>query len=248
MKKNIIFLMLLGFSSICFASDAQLDYQNTNESNSEMVKDSDNQEIQNGISDPFESVNRKVYSFNKSLDSAVLKPVAISYKNSTPNFIQTGVTNIFNYIKTPINVFYFSLQGNGEKAGNAMGRLIINTFGFGVLDFATEVRIPLENTTLGETLGVWGVGEGPYIVLPVLGGATLRDTTTNIVDMKVSLINKMDSADRNIAIGVKTVDERKKLLPLDDMLDYALDEYNFVRDGSVSIKRSKIKDLSKDSE
>lgn len=196
------------------------------------------------IYDPLESVNRKVYSFNKGLDQTIIKPTTEAYKEITPSFIQTGIRNVFNYIKSPFNLINYTLQGNGQKAGDSMARFLLNTLGLGVLDFASEAEIPLENTSLGETLGVWGVGEGPYVVLPVIGGATLRDNGSAIIEITTSPENNLSNTDKAFAIGIKIIDKRSQLLQLDKTIEEgALDEYLFVRNAQVQQKRSTINEL-----
>lgn len=201
---------------------------------------------QQGVYDPLESINRKTHQFNKALDTAAIKPITEAYVEITPSFLRKGVNNIFNYIKGPYNIINYSLQGNGMLAGDAMARFLINTFGFGVLDFASEANIPLQNTTFGETLGVWGVGEGPYIVLPLLGGATLRDTSANIaVDMQVSPESNLNEQEKLVTTSLKVIDTRSQLLPLDKVFEESsLDEYSFIKNAQIQQKRNKIKELS----
>ena len=132
--------------------------------------------------DPLEGLNRAVYSLNKGLDKAILKPVATVYTNVVPSLARQGVNNFLSYLHTPLDVLNYALQGNGERAGNAMGRFMLNTFGFGVFDLATDMGISRKQTGFGETFGVWGAPQGPYVVLPVFGGRSLRGTVGTFGD------------------------------------------------------------------
>lgn len=260
MKKDIIIVsMILSLGTMTSVYAQNLEKQekveqtkNEKLSENKEVRNDDNFDIPDDpvpVSDPLEGFNRPIYSFNKGLDKVILKPVTQTYEKITPNFIQKGVTNALNYLKTPVNVVYFGLQGNGKKAGDAMGRFLLNTFGLGVFDIASEAKIPLEDTTFGETLGVWGVGEGPYVVLPILGGATLRDHSARLaVDMPIAIETNFNVPDRNTITVLKVIDTRKELLPLDKTIEEAsLDEYAYVRDATLALKRNSIQRLKEPS-
>jgi phospholipid-binding lipoprotein MlaA len=248
-KKLFAVLILVGLTSPVYSQEYI-----EKETQIVIADDNDNEDYnipeQKEISDPLESINRPIYSFNKTIDHAVLKPITKTYQDITPNIIQSGVTNFINYIKQPVNVVYFSLQGNKYKAGDSMGRFLLNTFGLGVFDLASQANIPLHDTSFGETLGVWGVGEGPYVVLPILGGATLRDNTAKVVvDIPLSLENQFNIPERNLTIGLKTIETRKQLLPMDKTIEEAaLDEYSFVKNAIISSKRATIKSLKEPEE
>lgn len=247
---TISIILALGTTSV-YAQNLEIQENKEQEKNEKVVnKELSNDEFEIpedpvSINDPLEKFNRPMYSLNKGIDRIVIKPVTKTYEAITPNFIQKGVTNVLNYLKTPVNVVYFGLQGNGTKAGNAMGRLLVNTFGLGVFDIASEAKIPLEDTTFGKTLGVWGVGEGPYVVLPILGGATLRDHGARLaVDIPVSIENNFNVPDRNTVTILKVIDTRKDFLPLDKTIEEAsLDEYAYVRDATITLKRNTIQKL-----
>lgn len=200
------------------------------------------------VYDPLESLNRYTFSFNKGVDNYGIKPITIFYKENIPKTFQKGVTNFLNYIETPLNAVNFGLQGNKEKLGDSLGRFILNTFGFGVLDFASAAGIPKEKTNMGETLGFWGVPEGPYIVLPLLGGNTLRDNTANIAfEMNYSISSTFNNSLKYSTIGLKVLDTRKNLLSYDGFISEAsIDEYSFVRQLIVNQKRKNIEDLKEE--
>ena len=196
-------------------------------------------------SDPFESFNRSVFSFNDSLDRAVIKPVAIAYRDVTPSPVRTGVTNFFGNLKDVWSVVNNGLQGKGEYAGDSLGRVMINTvFGLGgLLDMAGEANIPKHTEDFGQTLGVWGVPAGPYLVLPVLGPSTVRDTAALIVDTQGDVVSTMGNIPvRNTLQVTRAVNIRSNLLKAGNLLDEAaLDRYTFAREVHLQRRRSLIK-------
>ena len=138
----------------------------------------------NDVYDPFERVNRGVYNFNKVADDYVLLPAVGAYEFVVPVFVQDRVTNFFNNLLEFRNGINGALQLRREPAGYAIGRLMINSsLGvFGLFDVATPLGYPVHEEDFGQTLGWWGVGNGPYLVLPLLGPSNLRDTTGLVVD------------------------------------------------------------------
>src|SRR5690606_11774512 len=128
--------------------------------------------------DPFEGFNRTVFRFNDAVDEAVLKPVATGYQKVTPSFVQTGVSNFFGNIGDVWSAVNNLRQGKLEAGMSDGMRVAINTtFGFvGLLDIASEAGLTKHKEDFGQTLGVWGVPSGPYLVLPLLGPSTIRDT------------------------------------------------------------------------
>lgn len=181
------------------------------------------------ISDPFKPVNRVVFSFNKTVDKAVLKPVAKVYDTVTPNFVQTGVRNFLNYLRSPINIVNYALQGNPVKLANSLGSFVANTFTLGLVDVAAKLKINHQNTSFGDTMGVWGVGKGPYLVLPILGSSSIRDTAGLVgADFPLSGLNQFPVAERNSLIGVAIVQGRSDLMKASDIADEAaFDAYEF---------------------
>lgn len=196
-------------------------------------------------SDPFEPLNRSVFSFNDSLDRAVIKPVAVAYRDVTPSPVRTGVTNFFGNLKDAWSVVNNALQGKGEYAGDSLGRVMINTvFGLGgLLDMAGEAKIPKHTEDFGQTLGVWGVPAGPYLVLPVLGSSTVRDTAALIVDAQGDAVSSTGNVPtRNTLQVTRAVNVRANLLSAGNLLDEAaLDKYTFAREVHLQRRRSLIK-------
>lgn len=218
---------------------------NNNDDIEVITNNATNNNINEG-NDPIEPINRSIFSLNQKLDKFILKPTAKLYSTVTPRFIQSGVSNLFNYVQTPLNMANYLLQGNKEKFGHSMGRFLVNTFGFGVFDIATEARIPLENTSFGDTLGVWGVPSGPYIILPIYGSSNLRDSFSLVaVDRNISFNNKIKSTStKNSIYALDIVQTRSNLLDASNLIDdAAIDPYLFMRDGSIQRRINKINDL-----
>ena len=184
--------------------------------------------------DPFEDYNRAMTSFNDSVDKAVLKPVATGYKNVVPSPIRTGVTNFFGNLDDLWSMVNYALQGKGEKAYNHMVRFTTNTvLGFGgLLDIATEMQLPRERQDFGQTMGYWGIKPGPYLVLPILGPSTVRDTVALPVDWLGHPADEMHPVStRNSLLGLRAVNLRANLLGATDTLEAAsLDRYVLMRD------------------
>ncbi len=195
-------------------------------------------------SDPFESFNRSVFSFNDGLDRAVIKPVATVYRDVTPSPIRTGVTNFFGNLQDAWSVVNNALQGKGEQAGDSLGRVMINTvFGLGgLLDMAGEANIPKHTEDFGQTLGVWGVPAGPYLVLPALGSSTVRDSAALIVDFQADAVSSLNNVPaRNAVQLTRAVNVRANLLGAGNLLDEAaLDKYTFAREIHLQRRRSLI--------
>jgi phospholipid-binding lipoprotein MlaA len=200
-----------------------------------------------GNKDPYEGYNRAVYKFNDVADKAVIKPIAGAYKAVTPPPIKTGVSNFFGNIGTLITAINDLLQLKLSKAMTDLGRFAINTtVGIGgLIDVASMDGIPQNHEDFGQTLAVWGVGDGGFTVLPFFGPSTLRDTAGLVVDTyafdPVSYIN--DVRARNQTRLVRGLDARANLLPASDLIDdAALDPYAFMRDAYMQHRKIEIED------
>ncbi|KAA0011364.1 VacJ family lipoprotein [Billgrantia pellis] len=193
--------------------------------------------------DPWEGFNRRVFSFNEAIDRAVLKPVARGYRTVTPEPVQTGIGNFFSNlgeIRTALNSL---LQGKPANAGLSTSRFLINTtVGIGGLwDFATPMGITAEEEDFGQTLGAWGVGEGPYLVLPFLGPSTVRDTSGLPLDMYTYPLTYVE--DDKVRIGLtalRVVDIRAGLLDQEELIRG--DRYVFIRDAYLQRRRFEVSD------
>lgn len=187
--------------------------------------------------DPWEGMNRGVYTFNDKVDRAVLRPIAEGYTYVTPQPVRSCVNNIFNNVGDVWSAANSFLQGRGLDFVNTIGRVLFNTtMGVGgCFDVATANganRIPND---FGTTLGVWGLGQGPYLVLPLWGPSTVRDGVGLVGDFEGSQFTSVGAIDnvrlRNSLYGLQIVDKRASLLDASKMVDrVALDPYSFVRD------------------
>ncbi len=195
--------------------------------------------------DPLEPINRKVFAFNDTLDTVALQPVAKAYVATTPLPVRSGIGNFFANLEDVWTGLNNLLQGKVGRAGSDVGRLLINsTVGiFGLFDVASELGLEKHEEDLGQTLGVWGVGPGPYLVLPLFGSTTLRDTA-NFASSYVDPIPRIERvATRNTLRAVKLVDTRAQLLNAGRALDEAaIDKYAFMRDFYLKRRRSQIFD------
>lgn len=198
----------------------------------------------NNPNDPLEGFNRTMFSFNDTVDKVALKPAAQAYDAVVPSPVQRGVGNFFGNIGDLWSSVNQLLQGRIEQGVSTFMRVAINTtFGLGgVLDVATEARLPREKSDFGQTLGKWGVGSGPYVVLPFFGPSTLRDTAGMPVDLYGDLWTyKRPTRWRNVGTVVRIVDRRAQLLDASTLLeDAALDKYDFVRDAYLQRRQSQI--------
>ena len=196
--------------------------------------------------DPLEPFNRSVYRFNDAVDQAVFKPVATTYRDVTPSLVQRGVSNFFNNLEDAWSVVNNVLQLKGEAAGDSFFRFGVNTFmGLGgILDVATEMQIERHNEDFGQTLGYWGVGPGPYIVLPLLGPSSLRDTAALPADIRGDAVTHIeDVTTRNTLWALRATDDRADLLKAEAVLDQAaLDKYSFIRDAYLQRRRNAVYD------
>jgi len=196
--------------------------------------------------DPFEGVNRSVTRFNDTVDDWVLRPLAEGYRNVVPEVIRIGVDNVFNNLSDVWSVVNNALQGKGEATVVMTMRVIVNTtFGFGgLLDWATPMGMERQTEDFGQTLGAWGVSAGPYVVLPLLGPSTLRDTAALPLDWRASPTQLAHNSDQQLAIAaLKMVSTRAGLLSATKMLDdIALDKYTFVRDAYLARRLNQVYD------
>jgi len=199
----------------------------------------------NNPKDPYEGFNRAMFSVNEGID-VVVKPVAQGYDTVTPRLVKAGIGNFFGNIAdiwTALNNF---LQGKGTQGVNDLGRVLVNTtFGIaGLFDVASEMGYEKHSEDFGQTLGVWGVGDGSYLFWPVLGPRTTRDTFGVAVDMYADPIPRIgDVPVRNTLMGLRFIDARAGLLPADKVVEQAaFDKYNYIRDAYLQNRRSVIYD------
>jgi phospholipid-binding lipoprotein MlaA len=185
--------------------------------------------------DPFEPMNRKVMSFNDDLDKAVIKPVALAYRDRVPRPVRVGVSNVLGNIADVWSFFNSTLQLKMHQAAELGGRVAINSvFGLGgLIDVASEFGLEHRAEDFGQTLGRWGVPSGPYLVLPVLGPSSVRDAAATLtLDRYLDPLTHFDHERvRWVMYGLRAVDTRTNLLKVTNVVDeIALDRYTFIRD------------------
>jgi phospholipid-binding lipoprotein MlaA len=200
--------------------------------------------IGNNPRDPLEGFNRAIFSFNEGLDDYALRPVAEAYKSFLPNFLQIAIGNFFSNagdIWTAVNNL---LQGKPTDGVNDIMRFAVNTtFGIGgLIDIASAGGMPKHREDFGQTLGKWGVKSGPYVVLPLLGASTLRDTIATPVDFQGDvLLANTSPAVRNSTTALRIVDRRAVVLDASRLIEEAaLDKYVFIRDAYLQRRASQI--------
>jgi len=189
--------------------------------------------------DPWESMNRRVFAFNETLDKYLLKPVARGYRFVLPDFAQRGVTNFISNIYEFNDVINSILQGRAEGAAQSSGRFVINTtLGLlGLFDVATPMGIPLQRSDFGQTLAVWGVDTGPFVMLPLLGPRTVRSGVGYFFDTYTSIPALIENREAAwIFWTIEVVDYRVRLLDAEDLITG--DRYIFFRDAYMQSRES----------
>lgn len=182
--------------------------------------------------DPWIRANRKILDFNLAVDRIALKPAAKVYAK-LPQPVQNGAGNFFANLWLPATVLNDLLQGKLAAAGRDSARFLINTLlgAGGLMDVATALDFPPHREDFGQTLAVWGVPPGPYLVLPLLGPSNLRDAFGLVPQNAVDGVSVLESPARSYARGVRLLDARADLLGLDETLALQPDAYLFLREG-----------------
>ena len=191
--------------------------------------------------DPFEPMNRALYQFHDTVDTAVVKPVARAYIDIVPEFVRTGVSNVFNNIEDLISAVNSLLQGKLDKFDDDLARVVLNTaFGVGgIFDLASMVGIERGNEDFGQTFGAWGLPQGPYLFVPFFGPTTVRDGSGTIVRIMVGPVGYVGEVPlRNSLYGLGAVDLRAQALSAGAIVDTAaLDRYLFIRNAYLQRRR-----------
>ena len=193
----------------------------------------------NEARDPLEPLNRCVDAFNHRVDRIAFQPVAKGYERVVPRMIRSGVSNFFVNLDDAWSAANSLLQLKPIDAAQNGMRFAVNTvFGLGgTLDIATDAGIERHMEDFGTTLAYWGVATGPYLVLPLLGPSTLRDAAALPVDLAGHPLGQVSPVGSRSAISAAgAVDARARLLPLDAVLDGALDRYTFMRDAYLQLR------------
>ena len=195
--------------------------------------------------DPWEKLNRSTFAFNDAMDKAIGKPAAKAYVKVTPRFVRTGVSNFFNNLDTINTVVNDVLQGKMRQAGRDSCRFLLNsTVGLaGLFDPATPAGLEFNDEDFGQTFGKWGMKPGPYIVWPVLGPSTARDSVGKVVDQFTYPVTYLeDDSTRYIIRGVSLLDMRAGLLDLDAQIDRSYDRYAFIRNAWLQRREFQVTD------
>jgi phospholipid-binding lipoprotein MlaA len=196
--------------------------------------------------DPIEGFNRAMFAFNEGLDSAIVRPVAVGYEAVLPSPVRTGVTNFFGNIADLLIGVNNLLQGKVPEAFSDIGRVVINsTIGIlGTFDVASDIGLEKHNEDFGQTFGRWGVGSGAYVVIPVFGPRTARDTVGLVLDVAADPLTHLGASDgRDVLRVLRAVNDRANLLPADKVVEEAaLDKYSYIRDGYLQRRRNLIHD------
>lgn len=193
--------------------------------------------------DPWEGVNRAIFRFNDTLDTYALKPIAQGYEFITPQFLEDGIHNMFKNVGDVTNLANDVLQAKPAAAGVDTARLIFNTtFGLaGFFDVGTKMGLQRNDEDFGQTLGYWGVGSGPFVMLPFFGPSTVRDAVAKYPDTYTAPYRYIDDVPvRNSLLGLNIVDTRASLLSAEKLING--DKYIFIRNAFLQNREFKVKD------
>ena len=198
------------------------------------------------VPDPLQPFNRAMFTFNDVVDRAVFRPLAVGYRAVLPQRVRNGVNNFFNNLRAPTTLLNDILQGKPQRAQETINRFLVNsTIGLlGFVDIATSIGFPKHQEDYGQTLAVWGVPSGPYIVLPLLGPSTLRDAVGKVPEFYIAdpLWEPDDTAVTIARFGVRAVDIRSRLLDLDRVIKMQVDPYLFFRETYLQNRQRAILD------
>ena len=197
--------------------------------------------------DPLQGFNRAMYTFNDKLDKYALKPLAKGYRAITPSAVRKGVSNFFSNLHEPTVMLNNLIQGKPKQASSDLGRFLVNTtVGLaGLIDVSSKIGLQKHDEDFGQTLAVWGVGDGPYLVLPLFGPSNLRDGPALIVDVATYPPNYLeDSGTKDKLLLLEITGRRSQLLDASDILDQAAgqDPYVFIREAMRQRRRNLIYD------
>ncbi len=197
--------------------------------------------------DPWQGFNRKVYSFNNALDRSFLVPAAAGYRAVTPDVAEKGVRNFFSNLGDVGVAFNNTLQFKFLDAVSDLGRIVVNsTIGLlGFMDVASRMGLEKHDEDFGQTLGYWGMGSGPYVMLPLLGPSNLRDGPAGVVDYLIYPPTWADikNSERNVLTGLNLVSIRAELMVTEEKAkELSRDRYVFIRDAYLDNREFKVND------
>lgn len=204
------------------------------------------------VYDPLEPVNRQVFAFNSAVDTVLIRPAAVVYRDFTPSPIKRIVGNFISHLTLPLTIIHDLAQGKPERAEIAAKRFFINTTAGmgGLFDIATPTGIKYHREDMGQTLAVHGSGEGPYLVLPILGPSNLRDGIGDLIDRVIDPVNVVATlpeeggtafrVGRAVTAGI--VNRERLIEPLDSLKRQSLDYYVAVRSAYSQRRQAEIED------
>ena len=196
--------------------------------------------------DPLEPLNRAIFSFNDTVDDVLIRPVAKGYRAALPGVVRTGISNFFSNLQDVWVCANNLLQGKFGEASQDFARVVFNsTLGLGGLfDVASEGGFPKHNEDFGQTLGKWGVGSGPYLVIPIVGPSSFRDGFGWLVDLQADLVFRIDGVPvHNVLWVTRGINDRANLLDASSVIEQAaLDKYSFFRDAWLQRRRNLVYD------
>ena len=203
------------------------------------------------VYDPFEPVNRHVFAFNGAVDTILIRPAAVVYRDLTPSPLKTMIGNLVDHLTPPLTIVHDLFQGKTERAGIAAQRFFVNsTVGFGgLIDVATPQGLKFHDEDMGQTFAVHGSGPGPYLVLPLLGPSNLRDGIGDLIDRFIDPVSMVSYIPENggatfryVRTGTSVVVGREELIEPLDSLKQSLDYYVAVRSAYSQRREAEIQD------
>lgn len=216
--KQITFIILASFLFIQSTVYAQQHYTDEDFSYNESSN------LCNQVYDPYEKFNRKIFAFNSAVDYVLLKPITLGYKKITNTYIRARVSSFLDNLNTPVTVINYGFQTNYNGVTKSLWRFIINTtLGIGGLfDIASKVGLEVTKQSVGSTLAHYGVGPGPYLVIPLLGGTNARDITDSIFTNLLNPVMYYTHRDFATTIfALQVIDSRFALLPFTDYVEHS---------------------------
>ncbi|HEY0924840.1 VacJ family lipoprotein [Rheinheimera pacifica] len=195
--------------------------------------------------DPLETINRPLWDFNYDiLDKYVLRPATVGYMTVVPKPARKGLVNVANNLSEPASFLNGTLQAKPDRAAISAGRFLVNsTLGlFGLFDVATRIGLVEQGEDFSQTLAVWGVGDGPYLMLPALGPTTVRGTAGGLVDNLYFPLGLLNTPLTLTRAAINALDGREQLMSMENMLEESLDPYAFVKESYYQRQLFKIYD------
>ena len=196
--------------------------------------------------DPLEPINRGIFSFNNTFDHYLFKPIAKGYDAVVPGPVKAGVSNVFQNVSDVQSIVSDAVQLKPAKLGDDLGRVLLNsTIGLGgIFDLATPMGIERGDEDFGQSFGYWGIGAGPYLMLPFMGPSSLRDVVGRGIDGQIDPVGFVSSVPvRNSLQGLRVVDARVGLFPAETLMNQAaLDRYTFLRSAYLQRRESQVLD------